>query len=248
MDETTMMIATAFSIGDFLDHFSEDGTEFVDRIYEDDSLEHYGRKGQSWREHKYGEWQKHARYAMGREDPNKKPEPEKTSESAPKLTKEEQKARLKETKAKAKQARVVQKRKEQQANERRKETKRETKEARKEAKLEVKRAKIESKLEKERQEIIRNPTKLREHQYEFSRDEVEEALKRFDQDRRLADISAGKVKRGSDYVSNLANMAGSMTKLYNLTAVAYNSFTGSKLPLIKAEEKKKDDKKKKDDS
>lgn len=239
MDESTTMVATAFTISDFLDHFSEDGTEFVDKIYEGDSLEHYGRKGQSWRQHKYGEWQKQARYAMGRDDPNKKP-----VEKAEKADDEvDRKTKLKQTKEQAKQARIVQKRKEELAKRRRKSEKEEKKEARKEARDAAKQRKEDMKREKEKQEIIRNPEKLRAHQYEFSRDEVEEALKRFDQDRRLADLSSGRVKRGSDYVNNLASTAGGLIKIYNSTALAYNSLAGGHLPLIKGEEKKKDNKK-----
>lgn len=35
-------------------------------------LEHYNRKGSKWYEHRFGEWQSHAKYAGGRADPSKK--------------------------------------------------------------------------------------------------------------------------------------------------------------------------------
>jgi hypothetical protein len=40
-------------------------------MYEDE-LMHYGRPGMKWRQHKYGVWQRHARYADGQPDPNAK--------------------------------------------------------------------------------------------------------------------------------------------------------------------------------
>ena len=40
--------------------------------YVNEYLAHYGVKGQSYGKHKFGKWQKHAVYAKGREDPNKK--------------------------------------------------------------------------------------------------------------------------------------------------------------------------------
>lgn len=89
--------------------------------------------------------------------------------------------------------------------------------------------------EKARVRNLRDPKKLREHQYEYSADEVNDALKRFDWDKKLYEFDKAKMQRGADYMQTFLRYATSAVGLYNVGANIYNSLQNREdaaLPLI----------------
>lgn len=110
------------------------------------------------------------------------------------------------------------------------------KEESKPKKLSRKERKLKEKEEKRRQEILRNPTELQKHQYEFTTEEVEKALKRFDLDRQLSQSSREQLDRANKWIGVALNYADTAYRTYS----TINKFAniGKELP-------KKDDKDKK---
>lgn len=119
-------------------------------------------------------------------------------------------------------------------------------------------AKAQKKSAKDRVSNLRDPGKLRMHQYEYSPEEVKDALNRFEWDKKLYEYDKARLQRGSDYMQTFLKYATSMVGIYNIGANVYNSVRNSPdaaLPLIstgagKQKEKKygEDAKKKKKDS
>lgn len=89
--------------------------------------------------------------------------------------------------------------------------------------------------EKARVRNLRDPRKLREHQYEYSADEVNEALKRFEWDKKLYEFDTAKMQRGAEYMQTFLKYATSAVGIYNVGANIYNSIQNREdavLPLI----------------
>lgn len=118
--------------------------------------------------------------------------------------------------------------------------------------------KVKEAAEKARIRNLRDPRKLREHQYEYSADEVNEALKRFDWDKKLYEFDKAKMQRGAEYMQTFLKYATSAVGIYNVGANVYNSIQNREdaaLPLIstgagqqkKKEYPKKPEKSKKDE-
>ena len=71
-------------------------------------------------------------------------------------------------------------------------------------------------LEKNKQEWLKSPTELRKHLTEFSEEEIATAIKRFDADKRLADLQQAKIDRGMKYIKMVGEAADSATKIVKL--------------------------------
>lgn len=69
-------------------------------------------------------------------------------------------------------------------------------------------------IARRRRRISRNPSKLRKHQYEYSQKEIDDALRRFDSDKRLREYRLNSLKRGRDYVATMAGLSVSALLLH----------------------------------
>lgn len=105
----------------------------------------------------------------------------------------------------------------------------------------------EAREKKKREEVLRNPGKLKERQYDYTEEEVQEALRRFDWDQKLHEYNQKRLKRGADYMSTFVKYMSTGTAMYNLGANAYNAFNKDKkdVPLINVGGGSKDTSKKK---
>lgn len=85
---------------------------------------------------------------------------------------------------------------------------------------------------KKRDSILRNPTKLYKHRYEFTQDEINAALRRFDWEKRLNEYSVAQLERGRKYLDVTFNTVNSGINLYNAAARIANTFSGTNLPYV----------------
>lgn len=77
--------------------------------------------------------------------------------------------------------------------------------------------------ERRRQQILRSPRELRKHQYEFSPEEIRDALQRFEWDKAMSQYSQAKVQAGRNYIENAAKITEGGTRIWNAVAATYNS-------------------------
>lgn len=194
------------------------------------SLEHSGVKNMSWREHKFGKWQKHAKYAHGMDDPNK--DDSKTTKSAANKAKARKEAAA--VKEKKKQAAAKEKAKKQEAAAKEK--------AEKEA----------AKVEERRKKILASPTKLYKHRKEFTYDEIKKAMDTFKWEKELNGYSKDELQRGADFLKTLNTTMSNAINVYNTAARVVNSikeYNGDDnlIPFIGSGQKDKSDQNKQDD-
>lgn len=117
------------------------------------------------------------------------------------------------------------------------------------AEAKAKSEKASAKKEKQRKAILSNPTKLYKHRREFTPQEIQDAMKQFEWERRLSEYSKADLKNGADYINTMFQYVNNATNLYNAAARIANSVSDSNLPIIqttKDADKKKDKDKKKD--
>lgn len=110
------------------------------------------------------------------------------------------------------------------------------------------RAKAEKKerdARKKRQSILNNPTKLYKHRREFTSDEIQNAMKQFEWEKKLSEYSKNDLKNGAEFINTMFQYTNNGINLYNAAARIANSVSeDSKLPIIKTtkelgEEKKR---------
>lgn len=105
----------------------------------------------------------------------------------------------------------------------------------------------EKKNQNSREEILKSPTKLYRHREEFTKQEIDDAIRRFETERKLNELSAYELNAGKRYVDALLGYADTGIKAYNTYAKLHNAFgKGEKLKQI-GQDGKKDKKKDKDD-
>lgn len=99
---------------------------------------------------------------------------------------------------------------------------------------------------KRREEILRNPSKLYKHRREFTQDEINAAIRTFEWEKKLSDLSAARRKAGEEQIRSMVNYSVNAINLYNQAARVANSFNLTDKPwtYIEAPGSKKDDKKK----
>lgn len=132
-----------------------------------------------------------------------------------------------------------------------KEEKKAANEAKAKAKAEKKAADEAAKKEKQRKDNLSSPTKLYKHRKEYTYDEINNAIKRFDLEKRLADLSQSNLDRGANFIKTLVNYTENGVKLYNNAAKIINSLNGDDaLKIIKGFDKsdKKENKNNSSDS
>ncbi len=100
---------------------------------------------------------------------------------------------------------------------------------------------------KRREEILRNPSKLYKHRREFTQDEINAAIRTFEWEKKLSDLSAARRKAGEEQIKSMVNYSINAINLYNQAARVANSFNLTEKPwtYIEAPGSKKDKDKKK---
>lgn len=103
--------------------------------------------------------------------------------------------------------------------------------------------KTAAKEAKRRQDILRSPSKLYKNRYDFTQDEINDALKRFKWEEELRNYSKKQVQAGKDYIDSAFQYANASINLYNTAARVVNSFNLSEKPWKYIEPAKNDKKK-----
>lgn len=101
-----------------------------------------------------------------------------------------------------------------------------------------------------RQKILRSPTKLYKHRYEFSQDDINNALKNFKWEAELQSYSQKQMDQGKKYIDTAFQYANTSINLYNTAARVVNSFNLADKPwpyVEPAKTKKDDDNKRRSD-
>lgn len=106
--------------------------------------------------------------------------------------------------------------------------------------------KKQAKEAKKREETLRSPGKMykKRRKYEYTQDEINAALRRFEWEKKVRDYSAAEVKAGKDFIDSLFQYANSGINLYNTSARIVNSFNLSEKPWTYVEPVKKKEEKK----
>lgn len=98
---------------------------------------------------------------------------------------------------------------------------------------------------KKREEILRNPTKLYKYRNEFTQDEINNALRRFEWEKKLNDYSINQLERGKKYLDAAFNTVNSGINIYNAAARIANTMNKDEKPwpYVPPVRTKKEDKK-----
>lgn len=108
-------------------------------------------------------------------------------------------------------------------------------------------AKEQKKQEKARREkILQDPKKLYKHRREFSKEEIDAAMKNFEWEKKLRELSVADVRHGKEMINETVGYVNALIGGYN-TAVGISNalYPENNLPTILVNApKKKDDKKK----
>ncbi len=93
---------------------------------------------------------------------------------------------------------------------------------------------------KRREKIMKDPTLLLKYRDEFSTEEINKAVQRFNLERSLQELSLSKLSRGESYLRTAVKYANAGIDAYNIAARVANTFGNTDLPIIQKGEKKKD--------
>lgn len=123
------------------------------------------------------------------------------------------------------------------------------KESRKKSRVEKAKAKAKLKAEKKklaeekrRKAILNDPSKLYKNRKQFTKEEIDEAMKQFEWEKKLKQLSVDDIRLGSEKAKYYLDYAGKIVGGYNLFAQVYNAFRDPEdkaLPYISKDEKKK---------
>lgn len=92
--------------------------------------------------------------------------------------------------------------------------------------------------EKRRKQILSNPTTLYKHRKEFSYEEIQEAMKHFEWEKKLSSYSKDQLNNGAEFIGTLFKGANNAINLYNSAARIVNSVGDSnKIPIIRTTDK-----------
>lgn len=101
-----------------------------------------------------------------------------------------------------------------------------------------------AKKEAWKKKVLDNPELLYKYRKQFSKAEIDEAMKQFEWENRLRDMSNKRISQGAEKAAKFLAVAGTVVGGYNLIARVVNSFDeDSNMPYIRnmpgADEKKK---------
>lgn len=116
--------------------------------------------------------------------------------------------------------------------------------ARKAAKKKARKEKVEAlkkaAKEKRRRDILNDPAKLYKHRREFSQEEINNALKQFEWEKKLNDLSVSKLEAGRKKADAVLGYLNDAMTGYNQLARVFNTFVeGVELPYLANVEPKK---------
>lgn len=100
---------------------------------------------------------------------------------------------------------------------------------------------------KRREKILQDPAKLYRYRREFTQEEINAAIRTFEWEKKLSDLSAARRKAGEEQIKSMVNYSVNAINLYNQAARVANSFNLTEKPwaYIETPQTKKDDKNKK---
>lgn len=88
---------------------------------------------------------------------------------------------------------------------------------------------------KAKEKSLASPTAMykNRNKIDFTKEELDEAMKRFERDKKLSEYSRDEISRGQKYWDTAINYGNNAIKTYNMFAKVYNSFYDGDLPIIK---------------
>lgn len=101
--------------------------------------------------------------------------------------------------------------------------------------------------EKKRQEYLKSPSQLYKHRDMFTQQEIDAAMKRFQWEQNLRNMSKSEMNRGKETVDMVLGYVKTGTEAYNAFAKIYNAYqsyeeTGKVLPIVGSDKEKKEKK------
>lgn len=101
-----------------------------------------------------------------------------------------------------------------------------TSKAQKQKERQEKKAKeAEAKAAARREKIKQSPTKLYKHRREFTKAEIDEAMKTFEWEKRLQGFSSEELKHGAAYIDTMTTYVKNLSNLYNAGAHVFNAYS-----------------------
>lgn len=97
----------------------------------------------------------------------------------------------------------------------------------KKAQMDKKEAKLRSEADAKRAEILKSPRQLYKYRDQFTKSEIDEAMKRFKWEQELRNMSKSDMNRGKEYIDMILGYTESGMKAYNTVARLYNTFGGA---------------------
>lgn len=179
----------------------------------EDYVEHHGVKNQKWGE------QHGPPYPLDRNAARQARKAAKAERRAKRQAEKEAAKRKKKRAESLKKARETKQRKKQEAAEQ---------------------AKREAEEKKRKEKILQDPKKLYKHRKEFTKEEIQDALQRFEWEQKVQSYSTTRLENTAKKAQSLVKIMTAGVGGYNTVAGAYNAFfPDSKLPIIDLGGKKK---------
>lgn len=188
----------------------------------DDFLEHYGRKGQKWYQHIFGDRDPRAAYFKGDSDKSKKSSSGNDSDSRKTRRLEKKEARQK-AKIEKKAAKELKKEQENEAKEKEKE-----------------RLRLES-YEKQKREDLKDARSIYKNRDKYSKEEIARAVADYKYKQELSNLRWDQGMQAKRRVDDIVSSIETGTRLYNNFAKIYNVVSDEEhqLPIVGEKKKKK---------
>lgn len=84
--------------------------------------------------------------------------------------------------------------------------------------------KKQAKFDKEKAELMQSPLSMVKYKEKFTDEEIDKAIKRFEMEKKLTDLSVKERNRGREFVNDLIGYGETAVKGYNLYTDIYNTF------------------------
>lgn len=107
----------------------------------------------------------------------------------------------------------------------------EKKEAKRKAKTEKREREEKERFEKEKQKILKSPKETYKYRNQFTNEELQAAIKRFEFEQKINSLSESQMKSGLNYVNTALNYAEAGIRGWNMVARVANGLSSSQLDL-----------------
>ena len=84
--------------------------------------------------------------------------------------------------------------------------------------------KKQEKFDKEKAELMKSPLSMVKYKEKFTDEEIDKAIKRFEMEKKLTDLSVKERNRGREFVGDLISYGETAVRGYNLYTDIYNTF------------------------